>query len=437
MSAFNWNPVYNFVMQIKSQYIEKYKTITYDICKHTDEHNITKEVTCLEKWIIDLDVFKYKNIASLLQFNQSDTLILIRYGKFSDVFGGESEVTNDTLWELHDGIYRECRSIVIDVKNEEIVLCPYKKFHNLNENEENQIEVVIEKIKNCNSFEITDKLDGSMQSARYYRDQIIMSGSQAINMKNSWRLQSGYNMLTSQLNYVKMIKENSDYTFIFEYISLKDAHVVNYKKEDEGLYLIGMRNVYTGEQLSYNKVKEYAIKYNVKMTPILNKTFEEIMNDTKIYKSHEMEGYVINLDGHLIKIKIDDYVEMHKVLSAISSINLIIKHIADNSFDDLLSKVPESYRWRVMKVAEIVFQYIKDMDKLVNEYYIKAPKEDRKEFMIWVDQNVPAGLIGYVKNKYLNKEYNYIKSGNEKSPRYRKLNEMGVVNYNEVFINEV
>lgn len=434
---YTWNPVYNFVLEIKKLYQDKFGDIDYSIHSIKDKNNMTKELTCLEKWVGDLQVQKYIDLIEPLQINQLGNMLLIRYGRYSDVFGGENEITNNNFWDIYDGFYKECRSVVIDVKSEEIVLSPFKKFRNLNECEENNIEIITEKIKNAKSLEITNKLDGSMQSARVYHDNIIMSGSQAIDMNNSWRLRDGQGILMCQPNYVHMLKENQEYTFIFEYITLKDAHVVNYKQEDEGLYLLGMRNVYTGEQLSYAQVKTYADIYNVKMTQIFDKTFDEILNDVDKYKSHEMEGYVINIDGHLVKIKCDDYVQIHKILSNISSINLIIKHIADNTFDDLISKVPESYHWRVMKVANLVLTYIKNTEVEVNTWFKVAPKENKKDFMIYIEQNVPRELRGYVRCKYLGKEFNYIKNGNEQNPSYKKLKEMGIDdNYSAIFNSE-
>jgi hypothetical protein len=437
MKNYTWNPVYNMIMEVKNKYITTFGNISYDIYSYIDENNIKQEFSCLEKWVNDLNMKEYINIISPLQINQNENLLLIRYGRYSDVFGGENDITNDNFWDLYDGFYKECRSIVIDIRNENIVLSPFKKFRNLNEGTENQIDVIINEINNAKSLEFTNKLDGSMQSARFYNNEIIMSGSQSIDMNNSWRLQDGFNMLTVQSNYVNMIKENPNYTFIFEYITLRDAHVVNYKKDDEGLYLLGLRNVYTGEQLSYRQVKEYADKYNVKMTQIFDKTFEEVMEDIKKYKSDQMEGFVMNIDGHLVKIKCDDYVQIHKILSNISSINLIIKHIADNTFDDLISKVPESYRWRVMKVANLVLDYIKNTDIEVSKYFSQAPKNDKKEFMIWIDINVPKEIRGCVRNKYLGRNNNYIKSGNEKCPSYKKLKDMGInENYSAIFSSE-
>jgi hypothetical protein len=367
MKNYAWNPVFNMIMKIKQDYMSQFNNISYDKYTYIDENNIKQEISCLENWINQLDKEEYKNIIEPLQINQMNDFLLIRYGKYCNVFGGENDITNDNFWDIYDGFYKECRSVVINIKEDEIVLSPFKKFRNLNEGDENHIDKIISKINNAKCIEITNKLDGSMQSARFYNNDIFMSGSQAIDKNNSWRLQDGLNILKSQDNYIQMLKDNSEFTFIFEYISMKDAHVVNYKADEEGLYLLGMRNVFTGEQLSYRAVKQYSDIYNIKMTEIFNKTFEEVLNDIKKYKSDQMEGFVINIDGYLLKIKCDDYTQIHKVLSNISSINLIIKHIADNTFDDLISKVPDSYRWRVKKVSRLVIDYIKKTDFDVNQ----------------------------------------------------------------------
>ena len=374
-----------------------------------------------------------KRICDPLQLNQYGDLLLIRYGKYTDVFSGESEYDFVEFWDMYDGFYQECRSLVINIIKEELVLTPFKKFRNLNECEENSIENIKKKIEIAKSIEITDKLDGSMQSARWYDNKVIMSGSQALNKSESWRLADGYNMLTTNKNYVTMLKDYSDYTFIFEYISLKDAHVVLYDKSQEGLYLIGVREVETGNQLSYKDVLGLAKKYDVKCTKLYDKTLDEVMSELTVYKAYEKEGFVMNIDGHMVKIKCDDYVNIHRILSNISSINLIIQKISEDQFDDLISKVPESYRDRVMNVANIIFNYINETDRIVKELYETADKADKKTFMIWVDNNVDNKFRGYLKNIYVGRENNYLKYGQ----RLKKLKEMGIQDgYSSLFVGE-
>jgi len=404
---YKWNPVFNLVMEIKEEYKK-----TFD---ELDTYHF-------ETWLTKLNNKKYNDIFECLQINQDNEFILIRYGLAE---------MQEGMWIDENSIYRECRSIVIDLKNEEIVLSPFRKFFNLNEVNENKLEKVIEKFNSAKVVEVANKLDGSMQNARWYKGKVFMAGSMALNQKESWRLQDGYSMLTD--NYLKMLKENQNYTFIFEYISLKDAHVVLYKKEDEGLYLIGMRNTLTGEQVSYSKVIEIAKKYNVKVVSLENKNIDTLLDEMKKFKSYEKEGWVLNLDGHYIKIKCDDYVYIHRLLDKVSSVNVVIQSIAEEKFDDLLSKIPDKYKKRVNKIAKLIFDYLRKTKQQIKEYYNEAPKDSRKDFMIWVDQNVPHELKHYVRCEYLGKEYHLIKKMNG---GYKKLSEMGIQDdYSALFAN--
>ena len=400
MSVYNWNPVFNLVMQIKSDYREKFGSI--DTIKFED-------------WLSRLSNKEYNNIFCHLKVKQHNNFILIRYGM---------DEMHESMWTNPESIYRECRSVVIDVVNEQLVLAPFRKFFNLNEVEENKLQNILNKIESAKSIEITDKLDGSMQNARYYDGDIFISGSMALDRNSSWRLEDGYSRLTK--SHKKMISENPNFTFIFEYISIRDAHVVTYLPEQEGMYLIGMRNVFTGKQLSYKELQGYASMYGVLMTKIEKRCFEEIIQDVKRLKSSEKEGWVLNIDGHMIKLKCDDYVELHRVLNKFSSVNTIIKSIADGMYDDLISKVPDNYKERLNRIAKVIYEYKKSMNEKIEDYYSKAPKEERKEYMIWVTENCPIEIQGYLRQKYLNGEYHVLKTCYVNSTKYKKINEMGL-----------
>jgi len=425
---YKWNPVYRFVMDVKRDYFNKFESINYDK-KEINTETGKKTITCLENWILELKNQEYINRIAPLQINQHNNLILIRYGSYAKNAQGEEPVLfQDGFWDLFDCFYRECRSIVIDVENDNIVLCPFKKFHNLNEIEENSLDNIQKMISNAKSIEISEKLDGSMQSFTWYNCEVLGSGSQGLDKEQSWRLEDGYNMIKSQKNYMQMLKDCAHFTFIFEYISLKDAHVVQYNKAQEGMYLIGIRNKVTGDQFSYEITKEFADFYNVLTVKTFDKTLDEVMGELDKYKSNEAEGYVLNIDGHMLKIKFNDYVSIHRILSKISSVNLIIKHIADDTFDDLISKVPDAYRERVKSIAQLVSNYSLLTHMKSDQYYKTAMTEtsNKKDFMLWIDKNVPKEYVCYVRNLYLKKDFSYIKSGNEKSPKYKTAKEMGI-----------
>lgn len=433
----SWNPVLNKVIEIKNEYKKRFGYISY----YYKDGYTSESQTCVERWIEHLNGIEpfnqykeYEDIFSCLEMNQYDTFVLIRYARYSNVYDGETEVSGEDFWDRHDGFYRECRSIVIDVKNDCLVLTPFKKFFNINELEETSYDNVKNRINKATYIEFTDKLDGSMQSARWYDNKIVMSGSQAINPSNSWRLEDGYRMINSLPGYKDMLKHFPTCTFIFEYISLKDAHVVKYKKEQEGLYLIGIRDVNTGVELPYRTVIYIANEYHIPTTKLFDKNLDEIMSELDDKKSDEAEGFVVNIDGFKVKIKYNDYTYIHKALSKLSSINLVIRSIADDKYDDLLFKLPIAYHENVKKVSNIVFNYIKETRNKIREYYNAAPKNNKKDFMVYVDRNVPKQYKGYCRDMYYGKDFNVIKSyGETQCPHYKKLKDMGVENYNELF----
>ena len=53
--------------------------------------------------------------------------------------------------------------------------------------------------------------------------------------------------------------------------------------------------------------------------------------------------------------------------------------------------------------------------------------------MVYINQNVPKGIQGYCIDMYCGKSFNVIKSNCSGSPHYKKLKDMGVTNYTELF----
>ena len=435
----SWNPVLNKFIEIKNEYKRRFGYITY----YYTEGTTSETKTCIERWVEELNGIEpfnqypeYADLFSCLELNQHDNFLLIRYGRYSNIYDNEAGNLGEDFWDRYNGFYRECRSVVIDVVNDCLVLSPFKKFFNINELEETSLDNIQNKIAKAKTVEFSDKLDGSMQSATWYNGEIVMAGSQAINPANSWRLQDGYKMIRELPGYELMLKDHPNTTFIFEYISLKDAHVVKYTKEQEGLYLIGIRSSTTGMEFSYKAVIKTAEMYNIPTTKVFDKTLEQSMNELDDKSSDEAEGFVINIDGYRVKLKYNDYVHIHRALTKLSSINLIIRSIADGQYDDLLAKLPMAYHDNVKKIAAIVMNYVKETEKQIGEYYNSAPKDNKKEFMMYVATSVPKDYQGYCRQLYFGNKINIIKGGNEKSPHYKRLKDMGIDNYSVLFEEE-
>lgn len=392
---YGWNPIFCMVMRIKHKALKR-----------------NPNVTSFEEMIKAINIQYYNDFFSCVNITQHGNLVGLKYNL---------QTTPKDMWDNPNSPYRECRSIVIDIKNEKIVMCPFRKFFNLDEVEENKLNKVRIDILKSNHFEITNKLDGSMQCATYYNGEILLTGSSSINPETSWRIKDGYSMLDE--SYKVLIKSFPNYTFIFEYISKKDVHVVNYSKEQEGLYLIGIRHNTTGIELSYLEVITLAHKYNVKVVEMEHLTLNELLKEMKIAKCDEKEGWVLNIDGHKIKIKTDDYVNMHRLFGVRISPNIVIESIADGDYDDFYAKVPEAQKEFVANIKEQVTNYVNKIESRIDFAYDNLPKGEKKDIMIYIQNNVDKDIRKYVISKYLGQEYNILKS---KNGRYSKASEIGI-----------
>lgn len=385
-------------------------------CGKENMWNYGEYNNCIEYWASKFE--DSQEMFSPLLINEYNDFVLLRYNLLD---------SDAQFWKKYDGLYKECRSVVLDKRNECYVLRPFKKFFNLNETEETSEKLIRARINNANSVEISDKLDGSMQSARYYNNQFVLAGTRALNEEESFRLQIGYAMLDER--YKAMLKAHPDYTFIFELICKEDQHVVKYTDEQRGLYLIGMRDVNSGRQASYAEVIAMAGTYHVPCTKVFDKTFDELLVSLDDKSSDEAEGFVIDIDGYKVKLKYNDYCTIHKMLSKMISSNAIIKCVDNNTWDDVKSKIPEAYRIDAELIADDVKQYIKLMSKKIDmayknciEHYTKQTesKLDKKSFVEYITANY-KNIAHYLINRYNGYANNFI---HNKAGRYLKYYEI-------------
>jgi len=390
----SWNPVLNLCAEIKDKYLQCFPE---------------PDIVNLEHWLKELDDADYNRIFEPLSITSFKEFALIKYNLI--------EATE--LWENPDSIYRECRSVVINLDKMELVLTPFKKFFNINELPENSLEQIKKEINNADSVEITNKLDGSMQNATWYDGQIFMAGSMALDRDNSWRLQDGHGLLMSNPAYVGMIKSYPGATFTFEFTSPRNQILVAYEKDE--LTLVGIRNIFDGYQWSYKELAETAEEFGVPHVDIENRSLEEILALSHELKCSDKEGWVLNIDGHMVKFKCDDYVSLHKIIANHISPNTVIHAVADGTIDDLLSKIPTAYRYRVQKLINKLVDYMREVRGSVCALYNAAPTDDIKTFMCWVTENVEPKYAGYVRNEYLKKDWHPLRKG---SGGYKKYHEI-------------
>ena len=406
-SKYSWNCMYNYIMNIKYEYFKKYNTYTSfkQICEILNYTQFLSDVHITEQTFDD------------------DRFILIKYNLINGM---------DDIYKNPNSIYREGRSLVINFTKDEIVLCPFRKFFNINEIPETSLDVVLNQIKNAKSIEFSDKIDGSMQQYRWYNNRIVYSGSSALNVDNSFQLDLGTHIFFKNNNYTNLVKNYPDYTFIFECVLEEDKHIVNY--QGDSLRLIGARNVFTGEEISYKRVIELAKEYDLPSTILEDTNIQDVLNKRTILKSDKKEGWVIrivNQDNSIsrYKLKCEHYIEIHHVLDRAISEKYIIKAIAEDKYDDMISYVPQIYHYRIEPIAKKVKDYLVYMNINVNNYFqqYKHLLPDRKEFSKQIQKNVPKIFVHYLYQKASNKEINYLRKGNNNMPKFIKMDEINSI----------
>ena len=249
------------------------------------------------------------------------------------------------------------------------------KFWNLNQVEETLYNNVKDfKIKN-----VMTKEDGSLISfiklpngKVMARSKMSLISDQAVAATNLYNTNNDIKVLVD-------VALNNDIALFFEYVSRENKIVLDYSKED--LILLKARDNNTGDYIDI----ENEIVTNVNTADFHNYTLDEVIELANT--TENMEGWVIETENNLMKIKTDWYFTRHKLFTEqLNRANDVVKLILDEEIDDVLAQLSDSEadmakRDWIEGVEKAVSNYIStannNIERLVNDY-----KGDRKEFAL-------------------------------------------------------
>lgn len=343
-----------------------------------------------------------KEIFRPLDYTLFNDLILFKYKSYIEL---NEMGYGANFFELHDGLYRSCRSIVLNRYTGRVVLASLDKFKNFDEEEQGDWsrESCWKKFLNADKTYITNKMDGSYQQYTWdaVNKCVIGSGSSGLDPELSWRLKKGLKIINEEFIFASL-QAYPNWTFIFEFISPDNPIVVKYTKGEEGLYLLAMRNNNTGEEKSFEELKVIACAWGLRITDWYeNMGLDETLSYTDKFLSSEKEGWVVDcvkgVEHFRFKVKTVDYVIMHRALSNLISPNAVAEAVYWNRFDDFLSKSPDAYKEKLIEIANNIIQYNQLYKKLAWNYYSQMKAacgtgERTRETMIWINENVPTSI---------------------------------------------
>jgi RNA ligase len=286
---------------------------------------------------------KYHN-DGLLQKQTHPTLDLT-------IWNYSPSVQYERLW---DDITMQCRGLVTNSQGK-IVARPFKKFFNYEEHKPEEIP--------NEYFDVYEKLDGSLGILFNYNSEWVMATRGSFISEQSIKGRQ----LLEKYNYDRL---HTDYTYLFEIIYPENRIVCVYDFED--LVLLGMVHTESGNEVNIHNTNNEDIRLNNMINNVgfkvvtLYKTWGEGFDILKEEISNDKEGYVIRFkNGFRMKIKGDEYVRLHRILTNISNRD-IWEYLKDGKpMDEILDKVPdEFYDWVKETKENLIVQY----NTIENEY---------------------------------------------------------------------
>lgn len=233
--------------------------------------------------------------------------------------------TATTQYErMWNEVTKQCRGLIVDDQNR-IVARPFPKFFNLSEHDDAEIPDL--------PFKIYDKLDGSLGILYFLNDTPFIATRGSF---DSIQAQKANEILYSKYQDV-FSKLNKSYTYLFEIIYPENRIVVNYG-ELEDLILIDIIETETGKNMPLEEIGFPLVKRYDQW---------ESISEIKQLNIANKEGFVLKFDnGFRVKIKFEEYVRLHRIITQCSSIDIWECLQNDTSFEQFLNEVPdEFYNW--------------------------------------------------------------------------------------------
>jgi RNA ligase len=286
------------------------------------------------------------------------------------VAGGSAKMRAER--ELTNAMRRECRGLIF-YPDGRLMSRPFHKFFNVNEREETQMN----KIDMSQPHVLMEKLDGSMirpvDVDGYIRLGTKMGVTEVAMNAEQWLVaQSDYEQKLQFLE--SMLRDNKTPTF--EWTSRKNQIVIDYADDD--LILTAIRDNLTGEYLPLDG----NIPFNV--VPTYGSVEGNLADYIARAREQEgREGDIIRFsDGHMLKIKNDWYVRIHKTVDKIRFDRHIVDLILNEEVDDVLPMLPQHEADRVHKFAGEFAQCLSQRIAGYERYWntVVASGLDRKRY---------------------------------------------------------
>lgn len=305
-------------------------------------------------------------------------------------------------------ILRECRGKIFDAKTGLPIRTPYHKFFNVGEKEETQVNL----IDLSQPHVILQKLDGSLIAPFDIRDGNTcyrIWGTKMGNTDIADTVRSFVNAYDESVgttdktynNFVD-IMHSMQMSVMFEWCSRKNRIVIDYP--EDMLVVTGARHIMTGQYMAYSTLCDIAANFGIPVVKAWRGTTENMTSLIDHTRGLiDEEGYVIRFDnGHMYKIKAEQYLTYHKAKDVMHLEKNVIKVVVDEGVDDLMPLLSPDDSTRLGKFNNDVMTNItavaeKFMTIVINEHKNTTSK---KEYAQHIINNYPKTIQMFLFSGY-------------------------------------
>jgi RNA ligase len=263
-----------------------------------------------------------------------------------------------TIWNYTDKVQYEglwdeftlsCRGLVTDDIGI-VVASPFKKFFNI---EEGKHTPTLE-------FDVFEKMDGSLIIVFWY------DGGWVVASRGSFTSEQA--VAASKIFFDKLEHNFSiGITYLFEFTANWNRIVVDYGDEDN-LTLLGAIRTNDETEATYEQLEMIAKGANCDVV----KKYDGIQDYTTLKGiiKDDQEGFVVRFsNGDRIKIKGEEYLRLHKVMTNLST--TAVWEVLSNgvNLDDLLKDVPDEFYGKVKEYEKsLIVQFNRFEEEYQNHF---------------------------------------------------------------------
>lgn len=260
---------------------------------------------------MDVDLLRARVADGVVRQQQHESLPL-------SIFNYSQRCQYERLW---DDVTLQCRGLVMH--GDRVVARPFRKFFNDTEHAEGEVPWHL-------PCEISEKLDGSLLIIFNFDGQWHFATRGSFTSEQSQR---GRDIFLRRYSTSVLAPE---VTYLCEVIYPENRIVVNYGGIEDTI-LLGAIETETGRELTLPELPD-SIPWVRRLPPDADaRQLRSIILDDE-------EGYVVRFsNGFRVKVKGQRYMELHRLLSGVSSRSVWETLAAGKSFDELLEIIPDEY----------------------------------------------------------------------------------------------